>query len=101
MKSNAAERIYIFDSYVLRNFLRAFEDQVERNRETAIAIMHNYLNLHDQQYNTVTLNLIVEAIINRLNQLPFIETSEEIRLSLIKLLQLISIKHVEAFADLL
>lgn len=48
--------------------------------------MLNYLDLHDKHFNTETLRLIVDTIINRLNQLPFAETSEEIRLALIKLL---------------
>ncbi|CAD8095342.1 unnamed protein product [Paramecium sonneborni] len=99
IKQNAPERIYIFDAYALKNLLRVFEDSVERNREAAINIVLNYLSLHDQHYNTETLRLIVDTIINRLNQLPFSETSEEIRLSLIKLLHQIQVKHIEAYSN--
>lgn len=94
IKTNDQERIYIFDAYIVKNLLRSFEDQIERHRETAITIVQYYLNLGGS--NLETLRLIVETIINRLNQLPFPETSEEIRLSLIRLLQ--KINH-EAFCD--
>lgn len=46
--------------------------------------------------NLETLHLIIETIINRLNQLPFPETSEEIRLALIRLLHKI---NPEAYTD--
>ena len=45
------------------------------------------------------MKLILEAIIQRLNTLPFLETSEEIRLQLISLLKILLVKQQSCFRE--
>ncbi|KAM3147877.1 hypothetical protein pb186bvf_000205 [Paramecium bursaria] len=97
--SNPQDKILIFDGYIIKNVLRALEDQVEKHRELTLQLITNYLNLSNQEYNFEIMKLILEAIIQRLNTLPFLETSEEIRLQLIQLLKLLLVKQHSCFRE--
>lgn len=74
---------YFFREKLVRRLVICLEDQIEKNREYSIEIMIKCIErvgLKDEA------NIILPAIANRMNKVPFAENSEEVRVQLIDLL---------------
>ena len=78
-------KILIFEKYVVKNLLRAFDDKIEKNREIAynilqrLTILHNvfsYLNIpRNVEITNDLAEIIIKLLVQRLNQIPFPENS--------------------------
>jgi len=67
---------YFFREKLVRRLVICLEDQIEKNREYSIEIMTKCIErvgLKDEA------NIILPAIANRMNKVPFAEGSEEVR----------------------
>jgi len=75
---------FFFREKLVRRLVLGLEDQIEKNRELSIEIMIKAIErvgLKDEA------NIILPAIANRMNKVPYPETSEEVRIQLIDLCQ--------------
>eukprot|EP00759_Apiculatamorpha_spiralis_P059307 PhF_6_TR985/c0_g1_i1/m.1922/K19759/DNAAF5; dynein assembly factor 5, axonemal len=71
---------------VLKASLKCFEDKVERCRETALAIVSQYVErsaVEDGWVDTETLDWILPILVTRIGQPDVVEESEELRLQLL------------------
>jgi len=69
---------------LVRRLIICLDDQIEKNREIAIEILIKAVErvgLKDEA------QILLPAIAARMNKIPFLEKSEEVRMSLIELLQ--------------
>jgi len=76
---------FYYREKLCRRLVITLDDQIEKNRELSIEIittMIERIGLKDEA------QVIIPAICNRLNKTPFPETSEEVRVALIELLEL-------------
>ncbi|XP_071107149.1 dynein axonemal assembly factor 5-like [Haliotis cracherodii] len=80
---DADEHVLIF-SEVLKPVLKILSDPVEKCRELSISLISDYLKLVDKPDEH--LSYIVPVLSARLGQQEIIESSEELRLSLVELL---------------
>ncbi|XP_002970051.2 dynein assembly factor 5, axonemal isoform X2 [Selaginella moellendorffii] len=91
----------VWDETILKLVVRNLHDPVERCREAAVNMISRVVKLLAEVEQTTFL--MVPAIAERTGQLPVLEHSEEIRLSLINLLNAIicqcSVESVREFSE--
>lgn len=75
--------------------LKIIADPIEKHREIAIDIFIKLINRI--KFDKLLISILLTAIFQRLNKIPFAEPSEELRINLINLLQSILDKYTEEF----
>lgn len=74
---------FYYREKLVRRLIMTLEDQIEKNRELAIEIMSKAVERVGLKEEA---QILLPAISNRMNKIPFNEPSEEVRVALIELL---------------
>ena len=82
------ERLII--SHVMLPLMNGISDPVEKCRELCLALLSSSMSiLQSPSLNPEMLMAVMRALCNRINDIPFAETSEELRLQILELIKLI------------
>jgi len=82
-KSNAIVEFF-FREKLARRLVISLDDQIEKNREITIEILIKTIERIGLKEES---NILLPAIANRMNKVPYAESSEEVRVQLIDLLE--------------
>jgi dynein assembly factor 5 len=104
-KEKASLKEY-FLCHLLPNLLLLYQDSVEKCRELSYKLTFKALDtIPSLLEGNDALMVILKGLCNRINDVPFLEPAEELRLQIIDIIYLMIDKHVtgngEAFVDIL
>lgn len=98
--SNKEHIHQLLSQSLMSPLLKCIEDPIEKHRDIAIQIFETILrDLHIE--NKMLLKMLILSVVARMDKLPFLESSEEIRLKLVKLLDAVLAKYPDEFSPVM
>jgi len=86
----------LFEDCILKNLLYCLSDDADFIREKTLKILTKFF-VEIEKTDDNNVNLIITSLLRRVEMVPFLEKSEEVRLAIVKLLAIIVDKWTVCF----
>jgi hypothetical protein len=93
--------VEVFQNHIFKNLVRVLEDKVEKHRDIALSFLEKYISFKKKtlSFQPEVINNLIRMLLQRVNSQPALEVSEELRLRIVVLLELLVKEFSEEFLN--